>query len=318
MDRFWLSHYWEGPSQYVQMSVGKTYQVSGWVKVLEAGGGQTVMLEIDFTLADNTHHYETVASRSNQTPQDGWVHISGAFTVPSNLNIKSTRFYFQGPKPGIQFLADDASVTEMGGGSTATGSGSHGNSNSHSTIDQLRKSNINIRVTTAPGVNKNDITIRLVQTKKSFPFGTAVNSWYNANDAGGKYRDFIHKHFNCWRQVQRLHPQTLQLLAASTETSSTNTSTAGGKYRDFIHKHFNCWRQVQRLHPQTLQLLAASTETSSTNTSTGPSPKVPSNGLPLNLTGDDDDDDDDVFYSHQGQKNYDRALNMIHGLKSHG
>ena len=36
-----------------------------------------------------------------------------------------------------------------------------------------------------------------MQTKKSFPFGTAVNAWkYNANEAGGKYRDFIHKHFN--------------------------------------------------------------------------------------------------------------------------
>lgn len=33
--------------------------------------------------------------------------------------------------------------------------------------------------------------------KKSFPFGTAVNAWkYNDNVAGGKYRDFIHMHFN--------------------------------------------------------------------------------------------------------------------------
>ena len=38
---------------------------------------------------------------------------------------------------------------------------------------------------------------QVLQKKKSFPFGTAVNCWkYNANAAGGKYRDFIHRHFN--------------------------------------------------------------------------------------------------------------------------
>ena len=38
---------------------------------------------------------------------------------------------------------------------------------------------------------------QVLQKKKSFPFGTAVNCWkYNANAAEGKYRDFIHQHFN--------------------------------------------------------------------------------------------------------------------------
>nr|KAG5711836.1 hypothetical protein BaRGS_026277 [Batillaria attramentaria] len=40
-------------------------------------------------------------------------------------------------------------------------------------------------------------TYTVVQTKKSFPFGTAVNSWkYNDNSVPDGYRDFIHKHFN--------------------------------------------------------------------------------------------------------------------------
>nr|QGJ04027.1 cellulase [Rapana venosa] len=227
------NNYWEGPSQMIQVSAGHSYDVSGWMKLLGGGGGQTLMLEIDYTLADNSHHYETVASSSNKSPQDGWVHLSGAFTVPANLDIRATRFYFQGPKAGIQFLADDASVTDTGHSSSGSGSGSHGNSHSHSAIDQLRKSNINVRITTAAGVNKNDITIRVTQTKKAFPFGTAVNSWkYNANDAGGRYRDFIHKHFN--------------------------------------------WA-------------------------------VPENALKW-----------PTIEPNRGQKNYDLALNMIHGLKSHG
>ena len=38
---------------------------------------------------------------------------------------------------------------------------------------------------------------QVVQKTKSFPFGTAVNARkYNGNAAGGRYRDFIHQHFN--------------------------------------------------------------------------------------------------------------------------
>ncbi|KAK7506843.1 hypothetical protein BaRGS_00001694, partial [Batillaria attramentaria] len=37
----------------------------------------------------------------------------------------------------------------------------------------------------------------VVQKKKSFPFGMMAKAPdYNANAANGKYRDFIHKHFN--------------------------------------------------------------------------------------------------------------------------
>ena len=44
---------------------------------------------------------------------------------------------------------------------------------------------------------KSSVVPQVVQKTKSFPFGTAVNAWkYNANAAGGKYRDFIHQHFN--------------------------------------------------------------------------------------------------------------------------
>ncbi|XP_076443038.1 anti-sigma-I factor RsgI6-like [Babylonia areolata] len=192
------SHYWEGPSQMITVTPGRSYQVSGWVKLLNGAGGQNLMLEIDYTLADNSHHYETAASSGNKGPSDGWVHLSGGFTVPDNLNIRATRFYFQGPTAGTQFLADDASVTSTSGtSSSGTSSTSHGTGNSHSVIDQIRKSNINIRVTTAANINKQDVTLQVKQTKKSFPFGTAVNSWkYNENAAGGRYRDFIHQHFN--------------------------------------------------------------------------------------------------------------------------
>jgi len=185
-------HNYEGPSQFITVTPGQSYHVSGWFKLLNnpgAGAGEKLELEIDFTFPDDTHQYVTGARHDAAFVNDDWVHVAGAFTAP-NRNLKSTRFYFQGPEPGTNFVVDDASVTPFHNSTHATG-------DSHSTIDQLRKSDINIHVTTAAGINPADVRIHVQQTKKSFPFGTAVNAWkYNANDANGKYRDFIHKHFN--------------------------------------------------------------------------------------------------------------------------
>ncbi|KAK7506844.1 hypothetical protein BaRGS_00001695, partial [Batillaria attramentaria] len=155
-------HHFDGPSQYITVKQGHTYTVSGWVKFLNNGGGsQYVQMEVDFHFSDDTHNYVTAAERLNS-----------------------------GPDASVNFVVDDASVTEVSGGTSHSSSGSL-----DQIIDRERKSDINIHVTTS--LNKADIKIRVVQTKKSFPFGTAVNSWkYNDNSVPDGYRDFIHKHFN--------------------------------------------------------------------------------------------------------------------------
>ena len=53
--------------------------------------------------------------------------------------------------------------------------------------------------------------MQVLQTSKSFPFGTCVNSWKYVDPAMQRYRDFIHQHFNWavlenalkWRQLER-------------------------------------------------------------------------------------------------------------------
>ncbi|KAK7104676.1 uncharacterized protein [Littorina saxatilis] len=62
-------------------------------------------------------------------------------------------------------------------------------------IRKIRMNNININVTKAPGMSDSNITLQIIQTRKSFPFGTAVNSDYYNNASQAKYRDFIGKHF---------------------------------------------------------------------------------------------------------------------------
>ncbi|KAK7104496.1 hypothetical protein V1264_019203 [Littorina saxatilis] len=63
-------------------------------------------------------------------------------------------------------------------------------------IRKIRMSNINISVTLGPGINTDDVTLQITQTRKSFPFGTAVNAKTYNNASYAKYKDFIGQHFN--------------------------------------------------------------------------------------------------------------------------
>ncbi|KAK7497333.1 hypothetical protein BaRGS_00011377, partial [Batillaria attramentaria] len=201
-------HDYDGPSQYVSINPGETYAVTGWAKLGDDGGG--------------SHEWVKVAKLPGVRSSDGWIQLKGLMTAP-NKPLESARFYYQGPAPGIDFYTDDASVRPT----TDTQSPYPGDA-----IDNLRRSDINIRVVTPDGINKDDVKIHVLQTKKSFPFGSAVNA--------GRYND---------------------------------PSLQG--YRDFVHQHFN-WA-------------------------------VPENSLKWGY-----------IEPQRGQKNYDDALTMIHGLKAHG
>nr|KAG5714607.1 hypothetical protein BaRGS_007053 [Batillaria attramentaria] len=80
-------------------------------------------------------------------------------------------------------------------GNQFTVRGFHGNYEVH-VIYQGRELG-NLKQTFTLGKGAHTANLNVVQTKKSFPFGTAVNSWkYNDNSVPDGYRDFIHKHFN--------------------------------------------------------------------------------------------------------------------------
>lgn len=64
------------------------------------------------------------------------------------------------------------------------------------------------------------LSVQVIQTRKSFPFGTCVNSQGYQDPTKQKYRDFIHQHFNWavpevdlkWR---RLEPTEVSLVSAA-------------------------------------------------------------------------------------------------------
>ncbi|KAK7104990.1 hypothetical protein V1264_019621 [Littorina saxatilis] len=187
-------HSYEGPAQHIHVTPGHAYHASAWVKLLNNPGntnGETLELELDFLFNDNTHLYKSAAVHHNTYVGSDWIHLIGDFTAPSK-SITSTRFYIKGPEPSTNYVVDDASVTSGGGSQSQQGINA-----TNSVIDKIRKSDIHVQVTLASHINTADVNIHVLQTRKAFPFGTAVAaSKYNENVSGGKYRDFIHTHFN--------------------------------------------------------------------------------------------------------------------------
>ncbi|XP_076467138.1 uncharacterized protein LOC143298224 [Babylonia areolata] len=180
---------WQGPSQFVQLRQGQDYSVDGFMKLYyDAGRGQDAILELEFTYHDDSKGYIKAAARSNIRVTDGWIHLKGNFRAPDRA-FKTTRLYFQGPQPHINYVVDDAALREGQDANTDHGFGSSGEN-----IDKIRKSDIHVSV--AGNGTSDDIEIKIVQTRKSFPFGTAVAAPRYLDSGLQRYRDFIHAHFN--------------------------------------------------------------------------------------------------------------------------
>ncbi|XP_041354619.1 anti-sigma-I factor RsgI6-like [Gigantopelta aegis] len=66
---------------------------------------------------------------------------------------------------------------------------------SDANINKFRKSNIVITVHTHGSVDLNQVEVEIKQTKKSFPFGTAIssNEYYHGDT---RYQNFVNQHFN--------------------------------------------------------------------------------------------------------------------------
>ncbi|XP_067682614.1 anti-sigma-I factor RsgI6-like [Haliotis asinina] len=185
------NHYYEGPSQTLSgLKPNGRYKVEGWVKLLndKAGQlGQNIELEVSVDLNSGKKAYISVGSHPLARSSDGWIHLTGDFNAPSG-GIKSSSVYYQGPSPGVNFVTDSVSITPLV-------ANTHWRAESDATIERMRKSDINFHVTTSGGISDNQVEIDVIQTKKSFAFGTAVNCGeYLHGDQ--RYISFINKHFN--------------------------------------------------------------------------------------------------------------------------
>jgi glucuronoarabinoxylan endo-1,4-beta-xylanase len=99
---------WQGVRQSVfeKMVDGKTYKISGWVRLDNAPSAQ-VLLSVE-QQDDGGTNYHNVASAT--ATDSNWVLLSGSFTLDVNGGLTVLDVYFDSPPPGVNFYVDDVNV----------------------------------------------------------------------------------------------------------------------------------------------------------------------------------------------------------------
>jgi glucuronoarabinoxylan endo-1,4-beta-xylanase len=99
---------WQGIKQSVFgiMMAGKTYGVSGWVR-LDNAKSDTVAISFE-QQDDGGTRYIGVARAC--VTDSAWVRLSGEFTLNVTGTLSVLDVYFEGPAPGVNFYVDDAIV----------------------------------------------------------------------------------------------------------------------------------------------------------------------------------------------------------------
>jgi hypothetical protein len=99
---------WQGISQSIlgKMAPGKTYHISGWVR-LDNAPSDTVIVSID--LRDESGNKYPNVARVTATDSN-WTLLSGDFTLSASGTLTGLDVYFEGPAPGVNFYVDDVNV----------------------------------------------------------------------------------------------------------------------------------------------------------------------------------------------------------------
>ncbi|HPC35110.1 MAG TPA: carbohydrate binding domain-containing protein [Candidatus Marinimicrobia bacterium] len=99
---------WQGIKQSVfgRMIDGKTYQVSGWVRLDNAPSDEVA---ISFEQQDDSGTKYIGVARGIAT-DTAWTKLSGEFTLNVTGTLSVLDVYFEGPMPGVNFYVDDVVV----------------------------------------------------------------------------------------------------------------------------------------------------------------------------------------------------------------
>jgi len=102
---------WQGIKQSMlgKMQSGKTYQISGWVRI-ENADSETVTVSVEQT-DDAGTQYINVASDVGSNIE--WIELKGDFTLNSTGELTVLDIYFEGPAADISFFIDDVSVSDI-------------------------------------------------------------------------------------------------------------------------------------------------------------------------------------------------------------
>ncbi|MDD5064175.1 MAG: carbohydrate binding domain-containing protein [Phycisphaerae bacterium] len=99
---------WQGVKQSVfeKMANGKTYKISGWVRLDNAASGRVALsVEQQDGKGTSYHNVATVTATDSN-----WALLSGDFTLEVSDTLSVLDVYFEGPDPNINFYVDDANA----------------------------------------------------------------------------------------------------------------------------------------------------------------------------------------------------------------
>jgi glucuronoarabinoxylan endo-1,4-beta-xylanase len=99
---------WQGVKQSVldKMVNGKTYRLSGWVR-LENAASATVILSVDQQDGNGTKYHNVATGTATDS---NWTLLSGDFTLDVNGTLSFLDVYFEGPPADVNFYVDDVNV----------------------------------------------------------------------------------------------------------------------------------------------------------------------------------------------------------------
>jgi len=99
---------WQGIKQslFGKMVDGKTYKVSGWVR-LDNAASDVVAVTFEQQDDSGTKYIGVDNASANDT---SWIQLSGEFTLKVSGTLSVLDVYFEGPLPGVNFYVDDVVV----------------------------------------------------------------------------------------------------------------------------------------------------------------------------------------------------------------
>ena len=187
---------WNGVGQFVteKLVPGRSYSVRGWVRLLS---GEADQVSLKYRKIDDSGT-QWILLAQGTARSDEWREFVGAFTYEPVGTVDSLRFFVSGPQPGIDFMVDELSITELE---------SEWESAANERIHSLRTRSVRVEVVDQDGCPVSGALVESIQQRREFAFGTVINRNHMDN---ATYTDFVAQNFEWavmenaakWRQNQ--------------------------------------------------------------------------------------------------------------------
>jgi len=174
---------WHGPRQSLLnvMEDGKTYQVSGWVRLQNADSCSIgITIQQTDSRGTNWPHISWSTGYNNR-----WIRLNGTFALDVDGVLTGLDVYFEGPPAGVNFYVDDAEVAELA-------ESGDWRAEADERIEQIRKRDARITVLSSTAQPIPDIDVQIRQTRHRFAFGSCINNRVLNNP---DYGQFFKEHF---------------------------------------------------------------------------------------------------------------------------